>query len=101
MYIWAAPGSDAANFRRATGVSDDQDKARAAAEAALRTGRAGTAYIERVLTATARPTLNFCYVHTGTGWWARLGQAGRITWTPYAPADKRRHAQAAARTARG
>lgn len=101
MYIWAAPGTDAANFRRATGVSDDQDKARAAAEAALRTGRAGTAYIERVVTATARPTLNFCYVHTGTGWWARLGQAGRITWTPYTPVIERHRAHAAAHASPG
>lgn len=101
MYIWTAPGSGAASFRRATGVSDDLDKAREAAEGALRSGQAGTAYIERVYTATATPTLSFCYVRTGTGWWARVGQAGRITWIPYTAANGRQHAQAAALAAKG
>lgn len=83
MYIWTAPGSGTANFRRATGVSDDRDKARTAAEATLRSGQAGIAYVERVYTATATPTLSFCYVRTGTGWWARIDQAGHIVWTSY------------------
>jgi hypothetical protein len=89
MYIWTAPGDGAASFRRATGVSDDQDKAREAAEDALRSGRAGTVYIERVHTVTATPALSFRYVRSGTGWWARVGQSGRIVWTPYTVADER------------
>jgi hypothetical protein len=91
MYIWTAPGNGASGFRRATGVSDDHDKAREAAEAALRAGRASTAYIERVRTATATPALSFCYVRTGIGWWARLGQAGHVVWTPYTATNGRQH----------
>jgi hypothetical protein len=83
MYIWTAPGTGAAGFLRATGVSDDQNRARAAAEAALRTSHADTAYLERVYTAVAAPALSLCYVRTGTGWQARLGHAGRVEWTPF------------------
>lgn len=81
MYIWTAPGVDTAGFHRATGVSDDQYRAQEAAEAALRTGHGGTAYVERVYTAEAAPALSLCYVRTGTGWQARLGQAGHVEWT--------------------
>ncbi|MGH3169401.1 MAG: hypothetical protein ACRDN0_26405 [Trebonia sp.] len=99
MYIWTAPGGGATSYRRATGVSDDQDKARDAAEAALRSGHATTAYIERVYTATATPVLSVRYVHTGTGWRARMGQAGHVTWIPYATARGSRAAAAAAAAA--
>lgn len=83
MYIWTAPGSDTAGFQRATGVSDNQQRAQEAAEAALRTGQGGTAYVERVYTAAAAPALSLCYVRTGTGWQAQLGQAGSVEWTPF------------------
>jgi len=83
MYIWTAPGTGAAGFLRASGVSDDQHRARAAAEAALRTGHADTAYVERVYTAVAAPALSLCYIRTGTGWQARFGRAGRVEWTPF------------------
>lgn len=91
MYIWTAPGGGPADIRRATGVSDDQTRAREAAEAALRSvqagkGQAGTAYIERVYTALATPALSLCYVSTGTGWRAQVGEAGRVEWTPYTTA---------------
>ena len=82
MYLWTASGHDIASFR-AAGVSDDQAKARNAAEALLRTGKAGTAYIECAYTAMATSTLSLCYVRTGTGWRAQLGQAGRVVWTPF------------------
>lgn len=83
MYIWTAPASSTASFIRATGVSDDQRRAREAAEAALRTGQGSTAYVERVYTAVAAPALSLCYVRTGTGWQAQLGQAGRVEWQPF------------------
>lgn len=84
MYIWTAPGADtAAGARRAIGVSDDPGRALAAAEAALRTGQARTACVERVHTAIAAPALSLCYVRTGTGWHASLGPAGRVEWTPF------------------
>jgi hypothetical protein len=82
MYLWTASSPGIANFR-AAGVSDDQARARHAAETLLRTGKAGTAYIECAYTAMATSTLSLCYVRTGTGWQARLGQAGRIIWTPF------------------
>jgi hypothetical protein len=82
MYLWTASGHDIASFR-AAGVSDDQARARNAAETLLRTGKAGTAYIECAYTAMATSTLSLCYVRTGTGWQASLGQAGRVVWTPF------------------
>jgi len=82
MYLWTASGHDIASFR-AAGVSDDQARARNAAEALLRTGKAGTAYIECAYTAMTTSTLSLCYVRTGIGWQARLGQAGRVDWTPF------------------
>jgi hypothetical protein len=82
MYLWTASGHDIVNFR-AAGVSDDQARARNAAEALLRTGKAGTACIECAYTAMATSTLSLCYVRTGTGWRARLGQGGQVVWTPF------------------
>lgn len=93
MYLWTAPGHDTAAFRRASGVSDDQSRARQAAELLLRTGQAATAYIECAYTAMAAATLNSCYVRTGVGWWAQLSQAGQVVWTPFtASAGARRDA---------
>lgn len=90
MYIWTASGTPAARFRKASGVSNDQRRARQAAENALRTGRSGTAYVERVYTAVATPTLSLSYVRTGTGWEARLGRAGRVEWKPFTSAVEAR-----------
>jgi PhoPQ-activated pathogenicity-related protein len=84
MYLWTARGPDAAAFRKASGVSDDQSRARQAAELLLRTGEAATAYVECAYTAMTAATLNSCYVRTGAGWWAQLGQAGQVVWTPFA-----------------
>lgn len=83
MYLWTAPGRDTAAFRRASGVSDDQSRARQAAELLLRTGQAATAYVECAYTAMTAATLNSCYVRTGAGWWAQLSQAGQVVWTPF------------------
>jgi hypothetical protein len=83
MYIWTASGTGAVGFRRASGVSDDQHRAQEAAEAALHSGHAKTAYVERVYTAIAAPALSLCYVRTGVGWQARLGPAGRVEWKPF------------------
>lgn len=85
MYLWTAPGQNAA-FRRASGVSDDQSRARQAVELLLRTGQAATAYIECAYTAMTAATLNSCYVRTGAGWWAHVSQAGHVVWTPFTSA---------------
>ncbi|SRR5260370_30271866 len=83
MYLWTAPGSDEATARKASGVTDSASNARQAAEALLRTGQAGSAYIECAYTAMATRTLSLCYVRTGAGWSGRLGQAGQVEWTPF------------------
>jgi len=93
MYLWTAPGRDTAVLHRASGVTDDQSRARQAAELLLRTGQAATAYIECAYTAMAAATLNSCYVRTGAGWWAQLSQAGQVVWTPFtASSGSRREA---------
>lgn len=86
IYLWTAPGADTAAFHRASGVSDDQHKACHAAEVLLKTGQAGVAYVECAYTALGAASLSLCYVLTGTGWSARLGQGGQVVWTPYAAA---------------
>lgn len=83
IYLWTAPGASTAAFHRASGVCDDQDRARHAAEVLLRTGQAGVAYVECAYTAIAATTLNLCYVPTGKGWSARLGDGGQVVWTPH------------------
>ncbi len=83
MYLWTAPGRESAAFRTASGVSDDQSRARQAAELVLRTGQAATAYIECAFTAMTAATLNSCYVRTGAGWRAQVSQAGQVVWTPF------------------
>jgi hypothetical protein len=86
MYLWTAPGRNAAGFSGAGGVSDDQGRARQAAELLLRTGQAAIAYVECAYAGMTAGTLNSCYVRTGSGWWARLSQAGQVVWTPFADA---------------
>ncbi|MBO0801751.1 MAG: hypothetical protein J2P25_01560 [Nocardiopsaceae bacterium] len=82
MYIWTAPGNGTANSHEAIGISDDQRRAREAAETALRAGQADTACVERVRTTLKAPALSLCYIRTGTGWQARLGKAGHVEWIP-------------------
>jgi hypothetical protein len=84
IYLWTAPGANTAAFHRACGVSDDQNRACHAAEVLLRTGQAVVAYVECAYTAIGAASLSLCYVLTGTGWSARLGQGGQVVWTPYA-----------------
>lgn len=83
MYLWTAPGNDGGAARKASGVTDSASNARRAAEALLRAGEAGSAYIECAYTAMATRTLSLCYVRTGSGWSAQLGQAGQVVWTPF------------------
>lgn len=83
MYLWTAPGSDETAQRHASGVTDSAVAARHAAESLLRTGQAGSAYIECAYTAVGVPALSLCYVRTGTGWSGHVGQAGQVVWTPF------------------
>lgn len=76
-------GSDGGTARRASGVTDSASNARQAAEALLRNGQAGSAYIECAYTAMATRTLSLCYVRTGSGWSGQLSQAGQVVWTPF------------------
>jgi hypothetical protein len=88
MYLWTVPantmpGNDEVTAREASGVTDSASNARQAAEALLRNGQAGPAYIECAYTAMATRALSLCYVRTGSGWSGQLGQAGQVVWTPF------------------
>ena len=64
------------------GVTDDADRAKLAAQAALREGE--TASVELAIAALGFRDLTTTYVRTGTGWTARA-TADAITWTPLTP----------------
>jgi len=70
VYLWEA-GS-------ARGVTDDDARAREAAEEFLRSG-ADSAVIERAVTVMSINSLTSTYARVGQGWSARLHD-GRIFW---------------------
>jgi hypothetical protein len=81
--LWTAVARDTATLRGSTGVSDDDDRARHAAEAYLRAGQARLAYVEVAYTAIGAHTLNPVYMRTGEGWWAQPNAAGEAVWVPF------------------
>ena len=64
------------------GVSDNVERAKLAAQAALREGE--TASVELAIAALGFRELTATYVRTGTGWTARATH-GAIVWTPLVP----------------
>ena len=78
VWLW-----DAGNAR---GVSDDESRARQAASACLRDGRAGTARVERALLVIGGSWLTSGYRRTGDGWLALPRRDGRVLWAPLARA---------------
>jgi hypothetical protein len=64
------------------GVTDDEDRAKLAAQASLRDG--GTAHVELAIAALGGRELSAMYIRTGTGWTARA-IAGSVTWSPQIP----------------
>jgi hypothetical protein len=77
VWLWDVPGPT----RCGCGISDDEGRAREAAEAYLQNGRAGAARVEEAWAILGIPTLTSGYERTGQGWRARL-QGGRISWEP-------------------
>jgi hypothetical protein len=64
------------------GVTDDQTRARQAAETLIRTGRADAARVEKALLVTGISALTSGYMRTGDGWTAQPRRAGLIRWVP-------------------
>jgi len=64
------------------GVTDSVERAKLAAQAALREGE--TASVELAIAALGFRELTATYVRTGTGWTARATE-GAVVWTPLVP----------------
>jgi len=73
------------------GVTDDQARARQAAEMLIRTGRADAARVEKAHLVTGLSALTSGYMRTGHGWTAQLRRGGLIQWVPL-PASPQRAA---------
>ena len=84
MYLWEAVARDAAAPRSSLGISDDDERARDAAEDCLRTGHARLAYVESACLATGAVSLIRDYVRTGSGWWATPDPSGGVAWVRFA-----------------
>jgi hypothetical protein len=80
VWLW-----DATEPGRSHGITDNEARARAAAETCMRTGSASTARVEQARLRTGGFWLTSHYQRTGAGWSARQGSSG-ITWIPLAPA---------------
>ena len=66
------------------GVSDQERRARAAAAACVRGGRAGSARVERALVMAGDRWLTPGYRRTGEAWVGRSCRDGRVRWTQLA-----------------
>jgi len=75
----------------ARGVTDDETRAREAAEAFIRSGRADTARVERASLVTEVRALTTGYARTGQGWTAQPRRNGPIRWVPLRSHPNRRH----------
>jgi hypothetical protein len=84
FYLWEAVACDVAVPLSSLGVSDDDGRARGAAEDCLRSGRARLAYVESACLATSAVSLTRDYVRTGSGWWATPDPAGGVAWVKFA-----------------
>jgi hypothetical protein len=81
VFLWDAGSS--------SGVTDDEQRARRAAAACIRGGRATVARVERALALPGTYTLIFDYHRTGTGWIAQRRSDGRVSWGPIPSAASR------------
>lgn len=71
--------------RTGRGVTDNEGRARQAAETWMRGGGAGAARVEKAFTVLGCLTLAVGYERTGEGWVAQRDEDEQITWTPLAP----------------
>jgi len=79
VWLWDAPGPTCCG----RGVTDDEGRAREAAEACLRNGQASIARVEQAWAVLGIQTLTSGYERIGQGWQAVL-QGGGIAWEPFA-----------------
>jgi hypothetical protein len=79
VWLWEANGPT----RSGRGVTDDEARARQAAEALVRGGHANAARVEKAFAALGIESLTSGYVRTGHGWAARRRSDGRIAWAPF------------------
>jgi hypothetical protein len=83
VWLWDACGP----IRRGCGITDDQGRARQAAEACLRSGHAHDARVEEARVVLGIQTLTTGYRRTGHGWRAQRGARSGITWVPFTTAQ--------------
>jgi hypothetical protein len=77
VWLWDAGGG--------RGVTDDQARARQAAETLIRAGRADAACVEKALLVTGMSALMSGYLRTGDGWTAQPRRDGLIRWVRFPP----------------
>jgi hypothetical protein len=86
-YLWEAVARGTSAPGSSLGVSDNDGRARGAAEDCLLTGQARLAYVERAMLATSVRSLTRDYVRTGSGWWATRDAAGGVAWVRFTGPD--------------
>jgi hypothetical protein len=83
VYLWTTVARESPVPHSNLGISDDDDRARGAAEQCLRTGQAGLAFVEAARPVMSAHSLSPCYLRTGAGWWAAPGLSGEVHWTKF------------------
>jgi len=92
VYLWTAVDGARPTQHGNIGISDDDGRARGAAEHCLRNGQARMAVVEAAQTVMAAHSLSLSYLPTGAGWWAALGPVGEVQWAEFA--GPRNHSRA-------
>lgn len=84
MLLWLWDASGPGRYR---GITDDETRARAAAEACINSGQAASARVERACLVMDGWWLHSQYHRTGTGWTARRSAAG-VRWATLTAAER-------------
>lgn len=87
VYLWTAVARDNAEPHGNLGISDNDCRARDAAEQCLRDGQAQLAFVETARTGVVPHSFSPCYVPTGLGWWATPGPVGEVSWVRFTSPD--------------
>ncbi len=83
VYLWTAVPGETLTPHGNLGISDDDGKARGAAEHCLRTSQARLAFVEAARTVIAAHSLSPCYLPAGVGWRAAPDPAGEVQWAKF------------------
>jgi hypothetical protein len=81
VYLWDSHGPG-----RFCGVTDDDARARSAAEECIASGQATAAQVELAQLVSGFAAMTAYYVRMGEGWRAQY-RDGRTTWVPLAPSE--------------